>query len=108
MRQGLTYTGLGRILGNHAVICDRIAALDTGALAARAEHDGQQIAAVAAKAKADAAVAGSAAEVTASAQPLLQAIHEIRDEMKSTRAELMGKLAAVERRQAEQCQCTVM
>jgi len=39
---------------------------------------------------------------------LCAAIHEIRGEMKSTRAELMGKLAAVERRQAEQCQCTVM
>ena len=105
MRSGLSYTGLARMLGIHAVICDRIAALDTGALAARGEHNGQQIATVAAKAKADAVVASSAAEVTASAQPLLQAIQE----MKATQVELMGKLEAVERHQANQCQfCAVI
>ena len=39
---------------NHKFLVDRVAALDTGSFAARAEHDGAQIRALAVQAKADA------------------------------------------------------
>jgi len=101
-----------QIAANHAVLCDRVAGLDTASLAAQADHNGSKISALATQAEADAKVAAAAAELTVQAEPLLAAIREQgaaaqqhREQLQKMQAQLDSNFDAI---QAQQCTCTVM
>ena len=102
---GLTAKGHQHLLDNQVVICDRIAKLDTASLAARADHDGNQIKALAGQAKAYTKIAASAAELTVQAQPLLAAIQQLGDSQGLQMKQMQAQLDAI---QAAQCSCTIM
>ena len=107
------------IAANHVALCDRVARLDTASLAARADHNGSKIVALAAKADADAKVAAAAAELTVHAEPLLAAIQrqgaaaavdaaaaqQHREQHREQMQKMQAQLDAI---QAQQCTCAVM
>ncbi len=102
-RRGVTEAGLNHLYANQAKIFDAVSALDSAGIAARAKQDAERCSSLAAAAGESAKTAAAAAELTASVQPVVDAMAALQAQLQRMEAKQQEQDAKLDAIQSNKC-----